>query len=54
MSAWRIGQWLYLPFKGYAGAVTYAPAALIDRETGRVYSIIPGLSNDEAATLTWG
>lgn len=49
------GQWVYAPFKGYAGAVTWVPLALIDRCTGRVYSLnLRLLSNDEAAALVWG
>lgn len=55
MRTWLIDeQWVYAPFKGYAGAVTWAPIALVDRCTGKVYSLIRGLTNAEAAALVRG
>lgn len=45
------GQWVYAPFRGYDGAVTWAPIALVDRYTGKAYALVRGLSNDEAAAL---
>lgn len=46
-----IDDFLYLPFRGYAGAVTWSPAAFRDPGTGRVYGLLAGLTNDEAQRL---
>ena len=44
-----IDQWLYLPQPGYGGAWCWMPVALRDRVTGRVFSLLVGLSNEDAA-----
>ena len=44
-----IDQWLYLPQPGYGGAWCWTPVALRDRVTGRVFSLLVGLSNEDAA-----
>ena len=40
--------WLYLPQPCSNGSWRWTPIAWRDRSTGRVYSLIPGLSNQEA------
>lgn len=48
-------QWLYAPMRGGAGGVTLLPVALVDRITGRVYSLyLHALTNEQAAALVWG
>lgn len=55
MAAVRLvdGQWVYLPFRSL-GSVDWRPVALIDRRTGRVYALVPWLTNEAAAALVWG
>ena len=54
MRVQRVGQWLYASQPGNLGAYAWAPVALVDRVTGRVYSVVPWLSNEQAAALVWG
>lgn len=46
------GQWLYAPYRGLT-AIDWRPIALIDRHTGHVYALVPGLTNAEAHRLVW-
>lgn len=40
--------WLYLSQPGYGGSCHWTPVAWCDKSTGRVYSLIGGLSNEQA------
>ena len=40
--------WLYLQQPGYGGAWHWTPVAWCDKSTGRVYSLIGGLTNEQA------
>ena len=49
-----IDQWLYLPQPGLHGEQHWTPVAWCDKSTGRVYSLIGGLSNEQATLLYIG
>lgn len=43
----RRDQWYYVLCRGPLAGLVWCPVALRDRGTGRIYSVVPWLDNDD-------